>query len=634
MDVHRDSLTAPFFTVPPRRLVSVEHPAVVRNPDKAVETLQGNAGIEKILNPPPRMADAPAQLLLRPEDAMSRPLKSISNVSNNVLLQVTVPKWTGRKRKRGSNEPFRDATPEPETPAGSVRRHKAKDLLRSLRDNEAKYQVRPVGRVERTHIFRGMPDFVYSTANSAFATKFRENILPHDLAKLKQFDIDMTKAVNKNTDIIPPPSFSHGDVPFPYLYGNSNVFILIPQKLTAVNSYRQNPTVKHAIGQSGNVTTINTQQPSKIATHLLPYDIPEVPSKPHENIPPIETQDPALRRTVRDLQVLFEERPAWTRRGIRNQLTTEEQLTSLRFAIPYVGYIFRSGPWRDAIIKLGVDPRSSPEYRHYQTFMFRLMPREPEVARDGKRRRDHDHDLPLEESSAAAKDPESHLFKGTLPLPLDGKIWMVRDIVDPQIASVLYPPDERSSTDHPFVRETCEPVSDGWYGNGTLAKAKTIMRQKINTLIENRQPDENEFVRIMEFPDHAHGPDDLVKFMCDPATSTKRDDILATEVRAAIKGAPIWRMKFESNRRDKGKKGKEKEAEVEMETQQEQSEGEEEEMERVEMLENEVAAALAARDAAEGDEGDEGDDDGEAEEDMDEGDEGEVDDGDEMGDEL
>lgn len=36
------------------------------------------------------------------------------------------------------------------------------------------------------------------------------------VAKLKQFDLDMSKGALKNADIIPPPSFSHGDVPFTY----------------------------------------------------------------------------------------------------------------------------------------------------------------------------------------------------------------------------------------------------------------------------------------------------------------------------------------------------------------------------------------------------------------------------------
>ena len=48
MDSYYDDRTAPFFAIPPRRLVSVEHPAIVQNLDKAVDTLQGNAGIEQV----------------------------------------------------------------------------------------------------------------------------------------------------------------------------------------------------------------------------------------------------------------------------------------------------------------------------------------------------------------------------------------------------------------------------------------------------------------------------------------------------------------------------------------------------------------------------------------------------------
>lgn len=35
---------------------------------------------------------------------------------------------------------------------------------------------------------------------------------------MKQFDINMSKGAISNVDIIPPPSYSHGDIPFNYLY--------------------------------------------------------------------------------------------------------------------------------------------------------------------------------------------------------------------------------------------------------------------------------------------------------------------------------------------------------------------------------------------------------------------------------
>jgi len=133
--------------------------------------------------------------VLRPEDAMARPVQSTLVPSNNVLLKVTVPKRTGRKRKIGSNEPFADA---PVSEVTDPTRQTAKDLLRSLSDNPSNYKIEPVGRVERTHVFRGllmtlvfirqahahliigMPDFVYSTTASPFANRFKDQILSFD----------------------------------------------------------------------------------------------------------------------------------------------------------------------------------------------------------------------------------------------------------------------------------------------------------------------------------------------------------------------------------------------------------------------------------------------------------------------
>ena len=39
---------APWFQIPERRIVAVEHPGIVKNVDRAIKTLQGDAGISKV----------------------------------------------------------------------------------------------------------------------------------------------------------------------------------------------------------------------------------------------------------------------------------------------------------------------------------------------------------------------------------------------------------------------------------------------------------------------------------------------------------------------------------------------------------------------------------------------------------
>ncbi|OGM49331.1 RNA polymerase III transcription factor subunit [Aspergillus bombycis] len=576
MSEQHGSRTAPFYPIPPRRIVSVEHPAIVKNVDKAIDTLQGNTGISKMLNPP--KADTPAYLYLRPEDAMSRPIQSTSLPSNNILLKVTVPRRTGRKRKRGSDEPFTGVPVSTLGPEFQPRRS-ARELLRSLRDNAGKYQIEPVGLVNRTHVFRGMPDFVFSSTGSSFANRFREHILPFDYEKMKQFNLDMAKGMSSNVDIIPPPSFSQGDIPFTY-------------------AYRQNQAVRQSIDASGNITTVNTQKPTKVLTHLVSYDVPEVPSKPNENTPPLETQDATLRETVAIIRELFEKRPAWTRRGLRNNLRTIEQRYALRLAIPYVGYIMRSGPWRDAIIKFGHDPRSSPDYRPYQTVMFRILPREADVARDGYAGRRH---AVPRLNDPAATDPSSdlktdtHIFTGQLPLPLDGRMWMFCDITDPLLRSIVFPAEEALG----FIRETCDTVSDGWYGSGTLAKLKLIMRHKILGLIEERIPDDQDFSRILSFPDYATPENVNTAFTLDASVVSNKELTMATEIRAMIKGTPSWRESNQGQqeqdataKRGKGAAGRR--VQWRDTAGEDESEGEEEAIEKQEILEAAVDEAIEA----------------------------------------
>lgn len=136
---------------------------------------------------------------------MCSPILSNNVSTNNILLQVTVPKRTGRKRKRGSLEPYQDAVGiAHEIPDGTTSAIRdTQYLLGSMSANASKYHIRLVGVIEHTHRFRsewlllrsldinfkkryrtltavGLPDFVWSTTNSPFMQKMREHIFPLD----------------------------------------------------------------------------------------------------------------------------------------------------------------------------------------------------------------------------------------------------------------------------------------------------------------------------------------------------------------------------------------------------------------------------------------------------------------------
>ena len=380
------------------------------------------------------------------------------------MLRITLPKRTGLKRKRGSNEPYHQATSHAGPSAQDGRRHQTssplvkdtRSLLRSLRDNPSNHQVEVIGTINQTHRFRTLPDFVQSSTESPFMQKMIDTILPFDYAKLKKFTFDMSKDPKPNTEIMSPPSWSNMSVPINY-------------------AYRQNPGVKSTIDGHGNIITRNMQVVPKIYAQSIPFNATTVPTGPSSALPPISSLEPTLQRLIATANTLLETRPIFTRRSLPNCIPSQEWhsvgLNVTKFLYQYLGYIFASGPWRDAIVKFGIDPRTDPKYRIYQTMMF-VVDTEPKDSRAEYKRKMTTTSSKREKTGQELRK-ESHLFDGE-NMSRDGKLWQVCDITDPLLKDIL-------ATQN--LREKCHLESDGWYHNGTWAKAKTIMKWKINTIL-------------------------------------------------------------------------------------------------------------------------------------------------------
>ncbi|KIW92686.1 uncharacterized protein Z519_06533 [Cladophialophora bantiana CBS 173.52] len=211
----RDRRIAPWFPVPATPVLSVEHPCIVQNAEKAIRMLGGPTEILQSLEPG---WDKPLGLKFQPDDPSCRAVLSYNKPTNNLLLKVTVPGRTGRKRKRGSDEPYFEYSTD------SHPRRDVKYLLRSLRDNRERYRAEIVGPIGSTHVWRTMPDFIYTSRGSPFLSEIHSKILPQQYPLLKQWSFPQT-SVEADTELIPPPMLSTQNLP--------------------VNSiYRQNPAAK------------------------------------------------------------------------------------------------------------------------------------------------------------------------------------------------------------------------------------------------------------------------------------------------------------------------------------------------------------------------------------------------------
>lgn len=172
----------------------------------------------------------------------------------------------------------------------------------------------------------------------------------------------------------------------------------------------------------------------RIANHPVPFDVDTVPQAASPDLPAIETLIPAMQRLVNTALGLLQERPVFTRRALYNCMPGNDWdvlgQNSAKYVYQYAGYMFSSGPWRDALVRYGVDPRTDPSFRIYQTMIF-MLDTEP---KDNRVR--FSRTKPDRTRSEQVLRKESHLFNG-VTVSKDGKIWQVCDISEPFLKNLL-----------------------------------------------------------------------------------------------------------------------------------------------------------------------------------------------------
>jgi len=190
---------------------------------------------------------------------------------------------------------------------------------------------------------------------------------------------------------------------------------------------------------------------------MVDKDIHTIPMGPSKDLDPPNALTPAMKLCVDRLNVLFVARPISTRRAIFNaylekygpgnpEVPHDHWRPILRFALPYVCYMFRSGPFRDAYVRIGIDPRKEAKWAGYQTAIFNF--------RTGNWR--NQYVAPPETTEAI--NIKSHLFTGK---DAGTKVvcFSFADILDPLVRKVLDESPLREKFDVPSP--WCLNVVDG-----------------------------------------------------------------------------------------------------------------------------------------------------------------------------
>ena len=356
---------------------------------------------------------------------------------------------------------------------------------------------------------------------------------------MREFKLNPNPSDKPDADIIAPPMITNFGLPFQYFY-------------------EQNPYVRiHAADNSdGGMDLINVQAKKNFTSSFyIRHDHVGVPREEDMDPPPII--DPDLMMVVERLRYLLNERPIWTRRSLFNQLGNELPSWDIfKRAMQYVAYQFKSGPWHNAVIRWGVDPRTDPKYRNYQTVQFQLLRKGerplkrrhrhlPQGFRQPRDREFEHRPIPMDDDSDSGDadlrpargtkryyhdgNPLSHMFDG-VEYSSSGRVWQVCDITDPLLYNIL-----RNSP----VRPTCNIESSGWYHAGVWKKVKNIMRLKMIAIRFKRKVQDEDFQRVIhEYPDKTPPPDAKIPYFLLPNLGLTKEEM------EELQGPNRWRRKM------------------------------------------------------------------------------------------
>jgi len=308
-----------------------------------------------------------------------------------------------------------------------------------------------------------MPDIQYTASRNDTMIGLMQHVLPQRHSLLKQYTPNTDAGADLARSVGPSAEFLQMPIAFNY-------------------RFQQNTFIKYT-----DRGVVNLQRSIAFNAYTIIKPTEEaVPLGPKATLPPEESLTPYLQALIKQIKAELVKRPIITRHLLYNKLGWDKR-TKLRQAAVYCGYFFESGPWREALIRWGIDPRKDPAFRRFQTVSFMSY------LKSGKTKHNKTFDQHVHTLGQMSREEleTEHTFDGT-HVSRTGNLFQFCDITDPLIAKILATKD---------IRTTCAPTFQGWYHVGTWAKATVILKDKMNTILAKGTPDDSIYQRVKAWPE-------------------------------------------------------------------------------------------------------------------------------------
>ena len=458
-----ESTLAESYSMDIPHVAAVELPLNIKNKAKVINALGGRDKISDAI----KNSDVPLELRFR-KDPFHHPVQATTSTNERVLIKVSIPKKVAKQNQ------------------GAL----VRELIQMSNDDKSAPKIQPIAIIDKTFRFRAMSDFQVITKNNLDVQDITKNVLnATNYESLKQYvenhnnfhgymDMNNEYFENKDHHLPPPPVFS--PIKYPYDY-----------------RYQKNPITSAVKDEkSGEMKIISKKTPFKLHTILI-----DISTDPPTQPPPkltanlnklldqklsVNSPEYLLVKCIEWCKEMFTIKPIWIRRQLYD-IIPDELNKSLKFALPYVSYIYKSGPWRFCNIKIGVDPRTEPSFWRYQNEYFRVL---------GVRNSSQDSSkkvVPktLEHAPFPIEISQNLLFDG-VNLP-SAVTYQIGDILDLDITSIIE--NHLKSMGKDFVRDSLDTL-DGWINKTTMNLIRRIMRYKLQQLVKEEPIDQSKIYKM------------------------------------------------------------------------------------------------------------------------------------------
>ncbi|KAL5970110.1 General transcription factor 3C polypeptide 5 [Taenia solium] len=300
-------------TIPPREFFIVQYPGIVKNDERAIETLGGLQSLNKSFNSLTRRL----RLTFRPEMLFSKPVYGDPHPKTALIIRAK--------------------------------------QLRNRRTGEVKLTGEIVGVASRIYFFNAMFDFQYGPFERI---PTNSNKTTYDCASSSDsfrvfYDRLLVKEPTRVLDsylrapdiplFLPPLLFTRLDQPTMYCFSSR---FRMNEYVELENNSQQHPY--HRKERKSYAMFINFGDP--------------IPSAAHPGaLQAITSLGPHTRKLAHDVEKLFRRRPIWGKAALIHSLNWKRvRECAIKTILPAYAYYVPNGPWGRVWVRFGYDPAENP----------------------------------------------------------------------------------------------------------------------------------------------------------------------------------------------------------------------------------------------------------------------------------